>query len=56
MKWIGREAVVAYVGFEVLTGVTTKSSIFRDITSCSPVKVNRRFCEHISSIFNVEYE
>jgi hypothetical protein len=31
------------VGFEVLTAVVKKSSIFWDITSCSPLKVNRRF-------------
>jgi hypothetical protein len=28
---------------EVLTAVVMKSSIFWDITSCSPLKVNRRF-------------
>jgi hypothetical protein len=32
-----------YVGFEVLTAVVIKSSIFWDITSCSPLKVNRTF-------------
>jgi hypothetical protein len=32
-----------YVGFEVLTAVVMKSYIFWDITSCSPIKVNRRF-------------
>jgi hypothetical protein len=31
------------VGFEVLTAVVMKSTIFRDITPCSPLKVNRRF-------------
>jgi hypothetical protein len=30
-------------GFEVLTAVVMKSTIFWDITPCSPVKVNRRF-------------
>jgi hypothetical protein len=29
------------VGFEVLTPVVMKSTIFRDITPCSPLKVNR---------------
>jgi hypothetical protein len=32
-----------YAGFEVLTAVVMKSSIFWDITMCSPLKVNRRF-------------
>jgi hypothetical protein len=31
------------VGFEVLTGVVMKSTIFWDITPCSPLKVNWRF-------------
>jgi hypothetical protein len=31
------------VGFEVLTAVVMKSTIFWDITPCSPLKVNRRF-------------
>jgi hypothetical protein len=31
------------VGFEVLTAVVMKSTICWDITSCSPLKVNRRF-------------
>jgi hypothetical protein len=31
------------VGFRVLTAVVMKSSIFWDITPCSPLKVNRRF-------------
>jgi hypothetical protein len=31
------------VGFEVLTAVVMKSSIFWDITPCSPLKVNRSF-------------
>jgi hypothetical protein len=30
-------------GFEILTAVTLESSIFWDITPCSPAKVNRRF-------------
>jgi hypothetical protein len=31
------------VGFEVLTAVVMKSTIFWDITSCCPLSVNRRF-------------
>jgi hypothetical protein len=31
------------VGFEVLTAVVMKCTIFWDITPCSPSKVNRRF-------------
>jgi hypothetical protein len=33
------------VGFEVLTPVVMKSTIFWDTTLCSPLKVNRRFGE-----------
>jgi hypothetical protein len=32
-----------FVGFEVLTAVVMKSTIFWDITPCSPLSVNRRF-------------
>jgi hypothetical protein len=32
-----------YVGFEVLTAVVMKSTIFCDITPCNPFSVNRRF-------------
>jgi hypothetical protein len=32
-----------HVGFEVLTSVITESSVFWDMTPCSPLKVNRRF-------------
>jgi hypothetical protein len=39
------------VGFEVLTAVVMKSSIFCDITPCCPLKANRRFegacCLHL---------
>jgi hypothetical protein len=36
--------MVSYsVGFEVLTAVVIKSTIFWGITPCSPLKVNRRF-------------
>jgi hypothetical protein len=31
------------LGFEVLTAVVMKSSVFWDITPCSPLKVNQRF-------------
>jgi hypothetical protein len=31
------------VGFEVFTAVVTKSTIFWDITTCSPLSVSRRF-------------
>jgi hypothetical protein len=39
------------VGFEVFTAVVTKSTIFWDITPCSPSDVSE---EHIASIFRVE--
>jgi hypothetical protein len=38
-----------YVGFEVLTPVLMKSSVFWHITPCSPLKMNRRFGETPSS-------
>jgi hypothetical protein len=31
------------VGFEVLTAVVMKSSMFWDITPCNPLEINRRF-------------
>jgi hypothetical protein len=34
---------IRVVGFAVLTAVVMKSSIFWDITPCSPFQVNRRF-------------
>jgi hypothetical protein len=37
------ETKAAFVGFEVLTSVTMKSSVFWDITPCSLVKVSRCF-------------
>jgi hypothetical protein len=37
------ESVRNHAGFEVLTAAIMKSSIFWDITPCSPLKVNRRF-------------
>jgi hypothetical protein len=42
-----------FVGFEVLTPVVMKSSVFWDITPCSPLKVNRRE-EYVSSVFRAE--
>jgi hypothetical protein len=33
----------AFAGLEVLTEVVMKSTIFWDITPCSPLKVNQRF-------------
>jgi hypothetical protein len=32
-----------FIGFEVLTAVVMKNTIFWDITPCSPLTVNRRF-------------
>jgi hypothetical protein len=32
-----------FAGFEVLTAVVMKSSLFWDITPCCPLEVNRRF-------------
>jgi hypothetical protein len=40
--------------FEIVTAVAMKSSIFSDIMTISPVKVNWCFGEHIFSIFRVE--
>jgi hypothetical protein len=38
----------------VTNHILKKSSIFWDETPCSPLKVNRRFREHVASIFRVE--
>jgi hypothetical protein len=42
------------VGFEVLTAVVMKSTIFWDLLLCSPLSVNRRFggtyCLHLQSL------
>jgi hypothetical protein len=35
--------LVAFVGFELLTAVVMKSTIFWDIMPCIPPKVDRRF-------------
>jgi hypothetical protein len=46
-KWIVLETLmkqnIGHVGFEVLTAVVMKSTVFWDITPCSPLKANRRF-------------
>jgi hypothetical protein len=34
--------------------VVMKSAVVQDVTLCSPLKVNQRFGEHVSSIFRVE--
>jgi hypothetical protein len=41
--FIKLQIIPKLVGFEVLTAVVMKSSIFWDITPCSPLKVNQRF-------------
>jgi hypothetical protein len=43
--------MVKYAGFEILTAVVMKSTIFWDITPCSPLKVSE---ERIASIFRIE--
>jgi hypothetical protein len=43
-EWDGK------TGFQVLTAVVMKGTIFRDITPCSPFKVNRRFGGTYASI------
>jgi hypothetical protein len=43
-----------YAGFEVLTAVVMKSTIFWDITPYSPLKINRRFGGTSSLIFRFE--
>jgi hypothetical protein len=45
---------IKVIGFEVLSAVVSKSTVCSDITPCSKLKVNRRFEEHIASIFKVE--
>jgi hypothetical protein len=37
------EEHISRAGFEVLTAVVMKISIFWDITLCGPLKINRRF-------------
>jgi hypothetical protein len=45
---------IHYIGIEVLTPVVMKSTIFWDITPCSPVKATDVSEEHIASICRVE--
>jgi hypothetical protein len=42
------------VGFKVLTAVVMKTTIFWDISPCSPLKSTGVSEEHIASIFRVE--
>jgi hypothetical protein len=39
-----------YVGFERLTAVVMKNTVFWDITPCSPLKVNLKFHTNIARI------
>jgi hypothetical protein len=39
---VGPFGKVWNAGFEVLTAMVMKTSVFRDITSCNPLKVDRR--------------
>jgi hypothetical protein len=43
IQWFSIRASRLHVGFEALTAVIIKSSIFCDFASCSPLKVNLRF-------------
>jgi hypothetical protein len=42
-QWRALADMLMSVGFEVLTTVVMKRTVFWDIISCSPLKVNRRF-------------
>jgi hypothetical protein len=42
------------VGFEVLTAVVMKSSIFWDITPCSPLNVKDVSGDNVASIFRAK--
>jgi hypothetical protein len=45
-----------YIGFEVLTKVVMKGTIFWDITPCSPLKANQHFGEkHVQEGSNLQY-
>jgi hypothetical protein len=44
----------SYIGFEVLTAMIMKSTIFCDITLCNPLKVTDVSEEPTASIFRVE--
>jgi hypothetical protein len=39
----GVKAGLSFAGFEILTVVVMKNNIFWDTTSCSPLKITRRF-------------
>jgi hypothetical protein len=43
LNYLRLGTTLCIVGFEVLTGVVRKRTIFWDITPCIPLKVNRRF-------------
>jgi hypothetical protein len=44
-----------FVGSEVLTAVVMNSSVFWDVTSCSPLKVNRHFGGiELSRVFGID--
>jgi hypothetical protein len=40
--------------FKVLTEVVMNTSVFLDITPCTPLCVKLRFREHVASIFSIE--
>jgi hypothetical protein len=42
------------VGFEILTAMVIKSSVFLDVTPCSSLKSTDVSEEHVASIFMVE--
>jgi vancomycin permeability regulator SanA len=46
------EVNCGYVGFNVLTAVVVKNTIFSDITPCSPLKVSQRFFPKRRLTFN----
>jgi hypothetical protein len=46
-------AAIAHVRFEILTAVVMKSTIFWNITPCSPLKVKPTFRSNISSTSSV---
>jgi hypothetical protein len=42
------------IGFEVLTDVTVKNTIFLDVTPCKPVEIHRYFEERTASVFRAD--
>jgi hypothetical protein len=50
---IAQEQLHIYVGFEVITAVTIKRTIFWDVTPCSPVKV-KHFHLQSQSAFSLD--